>query len=90
MSFKLNLSNVTTLPTTLSNYTYAILLIDYELTVDRTDNEFPTVSKVCKDVQVAQFFSCQVKLQAPYRMSTLIVAFPWGFATNDSNIMTFQ
>ena len=61
-----------------------------KLTEDRIDSESQIGSKVYTDCPTMQFFSCQAMLQAPYRMSTSIVAFPWGFATNDNNIVTFQ
>ena len=44
----------------------------------------------CTDYQAMQFFSYQVMLQEPYQMSTLIVAFPLEFATNDNNKVTYQ
>ena len=65
-------------------------MIMEKLTADRIGSESQIGSKVYTDCPTMQFFSCQAMLQAPYRMSTSIVAFPWGFATNDNNKVTFQ
>ena len=65
-------------------------MIMKKLTEDRIGSESQIGSKVYTDCPTKPFFSFQAMLQAPYRMSTSIVAFPWGFATNDNNKVTFQ
>ena len=65
-------------------------MIMKKLTAYRIGSESQIGSKVYTDCLTMQSFSCQAMLQVPYRMSTLIVAFPWGFATNDNNKVTFQ